>query len=712
MNQANSWIFADFGTTLKAFALFSFFMVAPGFVAGWLTDASGFRKGSALRQFALAVPLSIAVLPILIYLPWRLLSIRAVWVVLATLAATFLVILAIELFDASRCPGAFRWQRRTAWIVGLTAIAIWLLIALGSLLDLRIGNRLYFSYTAFDYLSRIPIANSISHQDKLPAATPFLTLHDPVPLRYHYFWPMVCGLVTVAGRGAFTAREATTAGALWSGIALICLIAVYLRIFLGVEASRWRPFAIGLALLSVTGLDILPVLQWDYQHLHTPSLIYPTIEWWNEQVTAWMDAMLWVPHHLAALAACLVAFLLLWRDSESDTEEQPRKWPRPATIVLAAMALASAVGMSVFVTFTGASILVVWASLEFIWRRPKALAAVAAAGVLSLLMALPFLLELRSSTPVAGGISWQVRKFSLLADKLAPLGLTSKEQTWKTTFNRLALLPLNYFLELGVYFYAGILYCIRLWRTRPIGSRDRAALAMLGVSVVICTFLASDTADSLNDLGWRGFMPAQFILLLWTTELLDTRVPEQRIGKVDSAVLAVLLAIGLCGTLLDLTSLRAFHPFADSHLFSELAGTPYAGHPIGERSAALVDTYGWIRAHTPVNAVVEPNPDDMAYFYGLYAERPGMAIAGECDAYTGRTAECATSKLVVRPLFSGFGSIDDFPAACRSFPLDIVVVTNTDRVWRLQESWMRHYQPVYSTKFTKVFACRPSTLLR
>src|ERR1035438_2820819 len=142
--MGNFWIFADFGATLKAFAVFSLFAVAPGYVAGWLTDACGFRKGSALRQAALTAPLSIAVLPILIYLPWRFLSIRAVWVVVGAVGAAFLVILAMELREARRRPGAFRWQRRAAWIVGLTAVGLWLLIALGSLLDLRLGNRLYF----------------------------------------------------------------------------------------------------------------------------------------------------------------------------------------------------------------------------------------------------------------------------------------------------------------------------------------------------------------------------------------------------------------------------------------------------------------------------------------------------------------------------------------------------------------------------------------
>jgi hypothetical protein len=711
--MASFWIFADFGATLKAFAAFSFFVVAPGYVAGWLSDACGFRKGSILRQVALTVPLSISVVPILVYLPWRFFSIRAVWAVLVLVGAAFLIILTVQLREACRRPDTFRdqWRapRRAAWITGLTAVAVWMLIGLGSLLDLRMDNRLYFSVSAFDYLSRIPIANSVAHQDKLPATTPFLTLPEPVQLLYHYFWPMVCGLVTAAGGGTFTARDATTAGALWSGIALICLIAVYQRMFQGLDPHRWRPYAIGLALLGVTGLDILPVLQFDYAHRQIPSMILPTIEWWNEQITGWLDAMLWVPHHMTALVACLTAFLLLWRESQPDPEPGPRRWPRAAVVVLAAMGLASAVGMSVFVAFTFATILVVWASLELARRQPRAMMAVAAAGALSLLIALPFLLEMRSSEPAAGSfpLHFQVRRFGLLPDYLASLGLASPEQTLATTFYRLLFLPLNYFLELGAYFYVGSVCCQRLWRNRPISGRDLAAVAMLGTSVTICTFLASATVESVNDLGSRGFMAAQFILLLWTAELLDAHDPETRLPERQHGVLILLLAIGVSSTLLDLTLLRGFNRFLDSQWFTQLAEMPSVDHRLGERAAARADTYVWVRSHTPANAVVQGNPDVTPFFYGLYAERPTLATGRECEAFTGRIANCAAVKSAVRPFFGDVASAASFPALCRAFPLDVVVVTDADPVWHMKNSWIQHYRPVYSTEFTRVFACRP-----
>ena len=97
--------------------------------------------------------------------------------------------------------------------------------------------------------------------------------------------------------------------------------------------------------------------------------------------------------------------------------------------------------------------------------------------------------------------------------------------------------------------------------------------------------------------------------------------------------------------------------------------------------------------------------------FGLYAERPGLAIGGECEAFSGRNKECVAIKAAVGPLFSGGASLQNFPDLCRAFPLDIVIVTDSDKVWPMKDSWIQHYQPVYSTEFTKVFACRPLTLL-
>ncbi len=701
----NLWIFSGFWGALKAFLAFSLVMIIPGFFAGWVTNVFDFRRTTAISRFALVVPLSVSVFPILVYLPWRFFSLHAVWIEFGVMVIAVGVMKAMEKESLRRLEGTYA---RKAALVGLTAIAIWLVVAFASLLDLRMGDRLYRSVTVYDYLSRVPIVKSIAQQEKLPALTPFLKLRgETVPLHYHYFWPMVCGLVLSSGEDAFNARDAAIGGTLWCGIALICAIVLYQRIFLALDPSRTRPYVIGLALLGVTGLDILPVTLWDIHYLHEPAKLSPSIENWNEQITAWSGAMLWVPHHIAALVACVMAFLALWCDSE-----RAERWPGAGALALAALALASSAGMSVFVTFTFACILIVWALVMLVRRQPKALASVVAVGAISLMLAAPFFLEVRSPTPAhesANLMHFQVRRFYLFSyyDAIAPLGLTGDTQTLTSSFFRLVFLPLNYLLELGVYFYAGILGVSRLWRTRNISNRDVAAAVMLAVSAILGTFVASNLADGANDFGWRSFMPAQFILLLWTADFLsDSAV----LRKSQRAVLYVLLTIGASSAVADLTLLRLFDRFIDTPLFNTLGDLPQVDHRLGRRNAARADSYEWIRTHTAANAVVEPNPDQRPYFYGLYAERAGLAISGECAAFSGRDKECGQIQAAVRPLFSGGANAHTLSDVCEAYPLDVLVVTDSDPVWTMKDNWMNYYTPVFSNEFTRVFSCQPKRL--
>ncbi len=66
-------------------------------------------------------------------------------------------------------------------------------------------------------------------------------------------------------------------------------------------------------MLCVTGLDLLPVTYLGFaKHFWLSDM-----EWWNEpQITSWMGSLLWVPHHVGALLACFVGFLLLRHQSD------------------------------------------------------------------------------------------------------------------------------------------------------------------------------------------------------------------------------------------------------------------------------------------------------------------------------------------------------------------------------------------------------------
>ncbi len=137
---------------------FGLFALIPGYVAGWAANIFEFRRGSVLRQMALSVPLSVAVVPICTYLPWRFLSIRFVWCYFALVWLCFFWIVAVLVWKRIRHGGGCHWGSRAGWITGIAAAAVWAIIAVASLADLRLGARLYQPEPALDYLSRAPIA--------------------------------------------------------------------------------------------------------------------------------------------------------------------------------------------------------------------------------------------------------------------------------------------------------------------------------------------------------------------------------------------------------------------------------------------------------------------------------------------------------------------------------------------------------------------------
>ena len=120
------------------------------------------------------------------------------------------------------------------------------------------------------------MASSIAHASSLPPVNPFFNPGHATALRYHYFWPMTCGLAASVDawfNPALETRDALIAGTIWAGIALLCVVGLYLRFFLNIEASNWKTYALAFALLGVTGFDILPVLAYDafaFSHGYAP----------------------------------------------------------------------------------------------------------------------------------------------------------------------------------------------------------------------------------------------------------------------------------------------------------------------------------------------------------------------------------------------------------------------------------------------------------
>src|SRR6185369_3562563 len=157
-------------------------------------------------------------------------------------------------------------------------------------------------------------------------------------------------------------------------------------------------------------------------------------------------------------------------------------------IPFAAIALASAVGASLYVAFVFAVFLVIWTIVAFSRKWYRETAAFCLAGAGALLLVIPYLRDLAG--PGSGGplFSLTVREFSLAA--LVPTG--GLPYVWRRILVNGSLLPINYFLEFGLFFLVAR-YKWQQHRSagKPLSRQDLALTIMLAVSTLICTFVRS-----------------------------------------------------------------------------------------------------------------------------------------------------------------------------------------------------------------------------
>src|SRR5579864_5145225 len=398
--MTDNFMISDLVATSVAFFLFALVISVPGYVFGWLADVFGFRERPLLARFAISVPMSVGVCPILTYLLWHW-SIIAVWVMYATFWITFLALLIHERHIWISKPAI---SCRTGIVLAI--VAGWVVLGLLCLVDLQIGHRLYYPTAAYDYTLRTTITAAITRTG-IPPQNPYFFPGRPFLLRYHYFWFIMCSLVDKLGGALVSPRQAMLASTLWCGIGLIALVPLYLRFFQPkASLNLERRMLVGIALLGVTGLDILGVAA----IATTPAHLLPTIEWWNNQISAWITAVLWVPHHVAGLIACLTGFLVIWC--------APRGRSLLLSGVIAGFAFASAVGLSVYVTLVFAAFLAVWLLITIIKKNRREAFVILVAGLVTVAAVTPYLLELvgaRTGQATGGGsfVRLTVRWFSI-----------------------------------------------------------------------------------------------------------------------------------------------------------------------------------------------------------------------------------------------------------------------------------------------------------
>jgi hypothetical protein len=531
---------------LKACLALCPFIFAPGYVAGWALDLFEFRRRRLILRLILAIPLTIAICPMLSYLLERFFPSGLLWFYFIVFAAGLLLLARdtrqAQLQSVSRCIVS-----KHVWIaLGLTTV--WAMAAIASMVDLQIGDKLYPPLIAYDHSVRAAMTAAIARH--VPPSNPFFA-NAAAPLRYHYLWLLFCSLPMKVFH--LSARYVVYSGVVWCGVGLMCVIALGLKFLLRVQTGIERKTLHAVGLLCVAGLNVLPSV-----YFGVVGRVWSDIAWWNAaQITIWIDSLLWVPHHLAALIASFIAFLLLRHQADVH-----RRWAS-GPVILAGMAFASAAGMSVYVTFTFVVVVALWL-LVLIARKSWLEASMfVGAGAGALLWALPYLNGLRGPAGPATGttfVEFALRPFSFGILLAQQFGIHFQTHFAMTMANAI-FLPVNYMFELGFFLTVGVLRLRRLARGQiEASTNELAAWTLVLTSFLIGTFLRSSVISA-NDLGWRCFLPAQLILLLWGATVVHDwwfhDVSEQPApGRLARGLFATMLILGLLGTAYQAFMLR------------------------------------------------------------------------------------------------------------------------------------------------------------
>lgn len=719
-------IFQDFSITaiqildsVLAIPAFLPAAICTGYLAAWFTDLHGFRQRSLLERLFWSVPLSLGVSTIAAVLIAKFISLPAVVAFFLISGVLWLAVLGREWLQLRRA--------RRKWTIGwrplggkaLILALIWIAVAILSLVDLQSGHQLFMSIATYDHASRVNWTESILRTG-VPPANPLYWYKHAATLRYYYFWNVVCAAVVQMAH--LSTRAVFIASCVWAGFALAALIGLYLKHFLAAGARLRNQLLLAILLLMVTGLDIC-VNFWNFFYLHRP--LPGDLEWWSaNQITSWLDSLLWVPHHIASFVCCMLAFLLAWMAGENSEHG------RAASVVLIAFALASAFGLSIYVAFGFFLVMLVWAFWQVaIERTPRSALLLAAGGAGAAVLLIPYLRELtQASSGLQGGavFSFAVREMfppdGLLASHLFQHLARAHPAAARNLANLILLAP-GYAVELGFYLVVLLIYLVPAWRGRtPLTAAQRSLVLIAAVTLLIISVMRSSVLTS-NDFGWRAALLLQFPLLLLGSEVFaGWRLAERKVSTPADwaglphntphwlrSIAAFALVIGVFGTVCQALVLRFAIPLSEAHLCA--IHDPDAGK---QPHNAYISSIGYARLEgsIPRDAIVQFNPASPPFYWrtaDLFGIDHQTAIAGDkpfCGAELGGDPSgCPAMAAAIDSLFNG-ASAEQARATCRQYGIQYLVARIYDPVWKDANGWVWTLKPVVSDEEFRALDCQ------
>ncbi len=481
----------DIASGLLAFLIYPLITVIPGYVIGWVFNLFDFRKRLPLVRYVIAIVLSNAIAPIFVYLSSFFISTNFTIGVLFAFGVIWGVILWVSRNQnkISNSPVISSLQKRYQ-ILALVIGGVWIIFCLLWLVDLQVGNRLYFNATSYDYTTRVAMINAITRTGVPPINPSYYPGHPEKLTFLYYFWYILASVIDKIGGNWVTAQTALIAGVMWCGLCLMATIALYLRTRSTEGGAKvWRLSIVGSQLLLVSGLDFIPVivlmlisrLAWGY------ALFNGRIEGWNMPIMDWLGGIMWVPLHFSSMMACLTGLMLFLYYMGGNKKQHL------IAACISGIAFASALGLSVWITFAFAIFWVIWALVLFFAQKRRQMAIfLALTGVIALIFSYPFITGLVHSQTQSGASTGPVIPITLYVRPFPILAVFAEAINIPSDLANFLLLPINYLFELGFFFMVAVLWIKRnrkiAWKSHP---HQLAEIILLFVIVIAVSFIRS-----------------------------------------------------------------------------------------------------------------------------------------------------------------------------------------------------------------------------
>jgi hypothetical protein len=700
------------------FVLFSLVLVFPGYVLSWALDLFDFRRRTGVVRYGIAVVVSNAVSPIVLFLIYRLSSSGvAVGVLIACVLGWGVIQVVSRERKACSPEGGRSRLRRVGWIVA----GVWVVFSVVWLVDLQVGDRLYFNVVAHDFTTRVAVVASITRWGVPPVDPTYYPGHPVEITSLYYFWYILASVVDKVGGMWVDARAAVIAGVGWCGLSLMAAIGLYLRIRNGGGGVKaWKAALVGCELLLVSGLDIIPVtiLLLRSNQIWGHSFFTGSLESWNTPITTWLGALTWVPMHVTAVIACLVGMLLFLYYEGRGVREQV------VGAVVAGLAFASGVGLSIWVTLTFAVFWGLWMIVRGIDRRRRgSVVWMGVAGVVALVAAAVFVRDVFSGS---GGVSqtrvplfFYVRPFSVVDALGSSISISFRQLLY------LLLLPVNYLFELGFFFFVALIWLQKRHRKELGWNPFQLPELLLFVTVVVMLSFVHSGLTAIDDLGIRAWLLGQFVLVIWAVDLVQDALAEEhwalpgslakilpsKSASLSRGLLVSFFLIGLLTSAAEAVMNRTWTMLIDGNV----VGFPNDLSPdthLGERTYAARQAYEFIRDKLPGGVVIEPNPlVELDRPSGLYWSHQ-IAVSDLAD-YGVAAGEYQRRLASAGEIFQDGGATrwEQIDQECQQDFIDVLVVKDTDPLWQALPRLEQVRTPLYANGYYAVLACGRATIL-